>query len=165
MAGALAAALAAASCRGGGGSRPVPSTMVVTSPAFSPGGEIPERFSCEGDNVSPPLTWSGVPSRARALAVVVDDPEAPTGTFTQWVLVGLGPRRTGLAEGERPAGSITGVASSGAAEYVGPCPPDGQRHHYRFTVYALRRPAAPTVTSIRAAAIASGVLSAIFGRR
>jgi Raf kinase inhibitor-like YbhB/YbcL family protein len=159
---AVLVAVGLAACGGGRGG--IPDTIAVTSPAFAAGSDIPVRFSCEGDNLSPPLAWRGVSTKARSLAVVVEDPDAPSGVFVHWVLVGLDPRRTALAEGERPAGSTTGQASSEASEYVGPCPPDGQRHHYRFTVYALRRPAAPTVASITANATAKGTLVAFFGR-
>jgi Raf kinase inhibitor-like YbhB/YbcL family protein len=114
----------------------VPDAITVTSPAFEDGQPIPARFSCDGDNVSPPLAWLGVPSEAKAVALVVDDPDAPRGTFVHWVLLDLAPGTRSLAEGSVPAGARQATNSAGKATYFGPCPPSGT-HHYRFTVYAL----------------------------
>jgi Raf kinase inhibitor-like YbhB/YbcL family protein len=113
-----------------------PGSITVTSPAFRDGQPIPARFSCDGDNVSPPLAWHGVPPAAKAVALVVDDPDAPRGTFVHWVLLDLAPGTSSLAEGSVPAGATQATNSTGKATYFGPCPPSGT-HHYRFTVYAL----------------------------
>ena len=145
--------------------------MTVQSPAFQAGGQIPRRFTCNGRNVSPPLRWSGVPPRARELALLVEDPDA--GDFVHWSLLAL-PRGTrALAEGHVPATADQAKNSFGKAGWGGPCPPKGSTHHYVFTLYALRRPlglgpgASPkqASTAIRAAAIAKGTLSARYGRR
>ncbi|HEU4946119.1 MAG TPA: YbhB/YbcL family Raf kinase inhibitor-like protein [Kribbella sp.] len=113
-----------------------PDTITVTSSAFQDGRPIPARFSCDGENVSPPVAWQGVPSEARAVAMVVDDPDAPRGTFVHWVLLDVPPGTRSLAENSAPPGATQAKNSAGKASYFGPCPPSGT-HHYRFTVYAL----------------------------
>ena len=116
-----------------------PSTLTVTSSAFDDGAPIPREFTCNGDNVSPPLAWSGVPDDARALALVVTDPDAPGGTYVHWVLMNLDPATTALAAGDVPADARQAKNSAGHAKYDGPCPPSGT-HRYRFTVYVMRTP-------------------------
>ena len=142
---------------------PITTTMTLNSPAFPPDGTIPPRFTCDGAGLSPPLTWSGAPITAAAIAIVVEDPDAPHG-FTHWIITGIDARRTNLAEGERPIGVREGAATDGQDHYAPPCPPHGRAHHYHFTVYALKRPAAPTTAAILAAASAKGKLTGIFSR-
>jgi Raf kinase inhibitor-like YbhB/YbcL family protein len=113
-----------------------PSSMTVTSTAFQDGGTIPKKFTCDGEGVSPPLAWKGVPDDAVSMALVVDDPDAPRGTFTHWVLLDLEPATISMTEGQVPAGAKQANNSAGKASYFGPCPPSGT-HHYRFTIYAL----------------------------
>jgi Raf kinase inhibitor-like YbhB/YbcL family protein len=113
-----------------------PSSISVTSSAFAPNAPIPEKYSCHGDNVSPPLAWSGVPGDAAELALVMDDPDAPRGTFTHWILFGLPASMTSLDEATIPDDARQARNSAGDARYFGPCPPSGT-HHYRFTIYAL----------------------------
>jgi Raf kinase inhibitor-like YbhB/YbcL family protein len=110
--------------------------FVLQSSAFDHAGPIPRRHSCEGEDLSPPLFWSGAPEGTRSLALVVDDPDAPAGTFTHWLGWALDPGATGLAEGERaPAEGRNDFGTSG---YRGPCPPPGHgRHRYSFRLYAL----------------------------
>lgn len=145
----------------------------VSSTAFDDGDSIPTRYSCEGDNVSPPLAWRKVPDGTAELAIVVADPDAPSGTFYHWVVTGVAPGRTHLAQGELPNEAMVATSSSGMASYVGMCPPDGDKaHHYRFTVYALTRKldlppgteAKDAVTRIRAAAVGEGTLVGTFAR-
>lgn len=119
--------------------RTAPATLALTSPAFQDGAAVPRRFTCDGDNVSPPLAWTGVPDDARALAVVVTDPDAPNGTYVHWILFDLDPTIRSLSAGEVPAGAHQAKNSAGNSRYDGPCPPSGT-HHYRFIVYALRSP-------------------------
>ena len=165
-----------AACSGRGAApreeRALPERISVTSPAFAAGAAIPTRFTCEGENVSPPLAWSGVAAGTAEVALVVDDPDAPRGTFVHWVVVGLDPAKARLAEGAVPPGARQLPNSRGSAAYTGPCPPGGPAHHYRFTVYALQRspevagdadPEA-AVQAIEAAATARGRLVATFGR-
>jgi Raf kinase inhibitor-like YbhB/YbcL family protein len=166
----LLAGLVLAACSGGGqgggagGSattRALPSAIEVRSSAFQAGGAIPRKYSCKGDEVSPPLQWSGVPAGTRGLALVVDDPDA--GGFVHWVLIGIDPAVTSIAEGQVPRGA---VAVSG---YKGPCPPGGT-HHYQFTVYALPgslqiaegADARDAISRIQAAASARGQLVGTF---
>jgi Raf kinase inhibitor-like YbhB/YbcL family protein len=165
-----------AACSSGGGGpreeRALPERITVTSPAFAAGAAIPRRFTCEGENVSPPLAWSGAAAGTAEVALVVDDPDAPRGTYVHWVVTGLDPARGRLAEGAVPPGARQLPNSGGSAAWTGPCPPAGPAHHYRFTVYALQRPpevaadADPeaAVQAIEAAATARGRLVATFGR-
>ena len=168
------AGLAACSSRGGEPrqERDLPEPITVSSTAFEAGGTIPARFTCAGEGVSPPLRWSGVPAATAAIALVVDDPDAPRGTFVHWLVTGLDPAADGLAEGAVPAGARQLPNSAGKAAWTGPCPPAGPAHHYRFTVYALGRqpevaddadPGA-TVAAIEAAATARGRLVGTSGR-
>ncbi len=115
-------------------------SMTVTSTAFAEGADIPSRYTCDGANVSPPLRVTGVPSGARQLAVLVEDPDAPGSTFVHWVAWGIDASHPTLAEGEAPPG--TGVNGFGKRGYSGPCPPKGAPHRYLFTVFALSRPLA-----------------------
>lgn len=117
----------------------VPEDITVTSREFENGDPIPERFSCHGENVSPPLEWTGVPDEAQAVALVVDDPDAPDGTYTHWVVVDIPTDTISIATGTPPEGVTQVQNSAGDAAYTGPCPPSGT-HHYRFTVYALSEP-------------------------
>lgn len=117
--------------------------MKLSSEAFSAGGKIPERFTCEGANVSPPLAWIGVPEGTRSLALVVDDPDAPDPakpqrTWVHWVVYNIPPEASGLGEAlkELPAGSIEGINDWGEVGYSGPCPPIGT-HRYVHTLHAL----------------------------
>jgi hypothetical protein len=115
--------------------------MQLTSSAFVHGGEIPARFTCEGEDIAPPLAWRDVPAAARSLALIVDDPDAPDPaapkmTWVHWVLYNIALTAHGLPEGGRPAGALDGVNDWNRAGYGGPCPPIG-RHRYFFKLYAL----------------------------
>jgi Raf kinase inhibitor-like YbhB/YbcL family protein len=115
----------------------------LTSGAFASGQPVPRRHSCEGDDLSPPVAWSGVPAGAVSLALIVDDPDAPGGTFTHWVAWGIGPQDGGLAEGQRaPREGRNDFREVG---YRGPCPPRGDGvHRYSFRLHALAsEPAVP----------------------
>jgi Raf kinase inhibitor-like YbhB/YbcL family protein len=140
---------------GPGGPAPsVPSTVLVTSPAFAADAAIPARFTCAGSGRPPPLAWSGTGGSA-AQALVVDDPDAPRGTFVHWVVLDLPGSTTGLPEGGAlPAGATQARNSAGGTGWTPPCPPSGT-HHYRFTVYVLRARAgladgAPTADALAA---------------
>jgi Raf kinase inhibitor-like YbhB/YbcL family protein len=119
--------------------------MELKSEAFEQGGVIPRRFSCEGEDCSPPLSWSGVPPEARSLVLICEDPDAPLQTFVHWVLYDLPPTLTQLTEDvpTEPAlssGAKQGKNSFGGVGYGGPCPPTGPYHRYFFTLYAVDRP-------------------------
>ena len=112
--------------------------MTLASPAFSNNGEIPAKYGCSGGGqaVSPPLTISGVPAKAKSLALIVDDPDAPGGTFTHWLVWNIPPSTTSVAEGLTPAGASEGKNGYGKSGWGAPCPPSGE-HHYVFTLYGL----------------------------
>lgn len=113
----------------------------VTSTAFTEGGMIPKEYTCDGADISPPLSWSGVPEEARSLALISDDPDAPAGTWVHWVLFNIP-----VDPNELPAhvpldqtladGAQNGVSDFGRFGYGGPCPPGGT-HRYFFKLYAL----------------------------
>ncbi len=118
-------------------------TLTLTSPSFEPDGEIPTKHTCEGADLSPALSWSGVPEGTKSLALIVDDPDAPDPraprmTWVHWVLYNLPPAVGGLAEGaaKLPEGTLEGLNDWKRAGYGGPCPPIG-RHRYFHKLYAL----------------------------
>ena len=110
----------------------------LSSPAFQDSALIPKVFTCQGNNHSPELTWSDFPAATKSYALIMDDPDAPGGTFTHWVLFDIPAGTTGLAEGD-PSIGINGVNSAGRTGYMGPCPPSGI-HRYYFRLYALDVP-------------------------
>lgn len=119
--------------------------LVLTSPAFAAGAEIPRRHTCQGDDLSVPLAWSGVPADARSLALIVEDPDAPDPaaplfTWVHWILYNLPPTVFALDEGvataDLPAGTREGENDWKRTGYGGPCPPIG-RHRYVHRLYAL----------------------------
>jgi hypothetical protein len=120
-------------------------TLELGSPAFAAHGEIPRRHTCDGEDRSPPLHWSGVPANAKSLVLIVDDPDAPDPAaprrvWVHWVLYNLPPTTTALAEGvaehDLPAGARSGLNDWQRTGYGGPCPPVG-RHRYFHKLYAL----------------------------
>ncbi|HEY7562918.1 MAG TPA: YbhB/YbcL family Raf kinase inhibitor-like protein [Gaiellaceae bacterium] len=128
---------------------PVATGASVTGFAFTGGGvadgqPIDPRYTCDGDDVSPALAWAGVPAGTAELALVVEDPDAPGGTFTHWLVYGVDPSVTALPEGvpvradvAGPPALRQGVNDMGAAGYGGPCPPGGEEHRYVFRLLAL----------------------------
>jgi Raf kinase inhibitor-like YbhB/YbcL family protein len=117
--------------------------MKLTSPAFVEGGSIPQRFTCEGENISPELGWADAPKETKSFALVLHDPDAPKKDgFAHWVLYNIPPNVNRIAENVPRNGSIEGLGSqgrndSGKVGYTGPCPPSG-RHRYFARLYALR---------------------------
>lgn len=120
-------------------------SLTITSGVFADGGEIPIQYTCQGEDISPSLSWSGIPDGARSLALIVDDPDAPDPaapkmTWVHWVLYNLPPDSTGLGEnidsGNLPAGTLQGENDWRRIGYGGPCPPIG-RHRYFHKLYAL----------------------------
>ena len=112
------------------------SQMKLSSSAFKHTGQIPALYSCDGSDTSPPLAIEGVPNEAKSLALVMDDPDAPAGTWVHWVLWNIDPVTTQIAQGSAPRGAEQGVNSWQRKSYGGPCPPSGQ-HRYYFRLYAL----------------------------
>lgn len=110
--------------------------MQITSPEFRSGTKIPPRFTCDGENISPELDVAGVPAEAKSLALTVDDPDAPMGVFTHWVVWNIPPETPRIACASLPVDCVEGKNTAGQAAYAGPCPPSGT-HRYIFTLYAL----------------------------
>jgi Raf kinase inhibitor-like YbhB/YbcL family protein len=126
------------------------SEFALESGAFGHAQAIPSRYTCDGEDLSPPLSWKNLPEDTRSLALVVDDPDAPSGVFTHWVAWGLDPGADGLSEGEGAPGE--GRNNFGASGYRGPCPPPGHgRHRYVFRLYALDAAVAPAAGADKAA--------------
>jgi Raf kinase inhibitor-like YbhB/YbcL family protein len=110
--------------------------FLLTSSAFAVGGAIPRRHTCDGEDRSPPLSWTAPPAGSRSLALILDDPDAPGGRFIHWLAWGIPPDTGGLAEGE--AAPLEGRNDFGTVGYRGPCPPRGRGpHRYRFRLHAL----------------------------
>lgn len=117
------------------------SEIKLTSAAFKEGQPIPRQYTCDGVNVSPPLEWSGAPKAAKTIAIVVDDPDAPAGTWVHWVLYNLPAENIGLVENvpateTLKAGAFQGKNDFEKIGYGGPCPPSGT-HRYFFKIYAV----------------------------
>lgn len=113
------------------------SEIQLFSNAFTDGASIPKVHTCDGANVSPPLTWSGMPSGVQSLALIVDDPDAPRGTWVHWVVYGLSPDLGNLPQDATEISAIGGTNDFGNTDYGGPCPPSGPAHRYFFRLYAL----------------------------
>ena len=161
----------------GGGEKaeePLPSAaakLQLRSPAFRDGGTIPKRHTCEGRDLSPPLSWSGMPRRTRQLALLVEDPDADR--FVHWTVLEIPGGGTRLQEGRVPPGAMETENSFGKRGWTGPCPPDGDRpHRYVFALYAtdadlgLGADSSPDEVRARLAghSLARGTLTARFGR-
>jgi Raf kinase inhibitor-like YbhB/YbcL family protein len=112
--------------------------MKITSSAFRDGGNIPSKFTCDGADTSPPLRFEATPAEAKGLALIVDDPDAPSGLFTHWIAWNIDPKTSEIAEGSAPSGAAQGKNDFGKSGYGGPCPPSGT-HRYFFKVFALDR--------------------------
>lgn len=113
----------------------------IKTTAFLEGGTIPKRFTCDGPDISPALTWAGAPPEAKSLALIVDDPDAPVGTWTHWIIWNIPPGST-LPEGVAKTETLSDGARQGRNDfkrigYGGPCPPAGKPHRYFFRLYAL----------------------------
>jgi len=117
-------------------------SILLTSSAFAEGSSIPSKYTCDGDDVSPPLKWSGVPQGAKSLALICDDPDAPAGIWVHWVMYNIPAAITELPEGVPASDAVLGSARQGVNDfrrigYGGPCPPRGSPHRYYFKLYAL----------------------------
>jgi Raf kinase inhibitor-like YbhB/YbcL family protein len=131
-------------------------TLKITSSAFSNNSFIPQKYSCDGENINPPFEISGVPQNAISLVLIVDDPDAPNGTWDHWIKFNILPNVTSINENDESFG-ISGKGSGGKLTYQGPCPPSG-RHHYFFKLYAL-----DTKISLSESATKKDVLKTIDG--
>ncbi len=118
------------------------STFTLTSPMFADGRAIISQYTCDGPNMSPPLTWAGVPEGVKGFALTMDDPDAPGEVFDHWVLYNIPADRTDLPQNVAKTETVAGIGvqgknSFGTLDYSGPCPPAGAPHRYRFHLYAL----------------------------
>jgi Raf kinase inhibitor-like YbhB/YbcL family protein len=145
-----------------------PESIKLTSPAFGRNDTIPKEFTCDGANTPPPLRWSKVPKGSKELALLVEDPDAPSGNFVHWTAYGIDPGSTAV-----PEGALQGENSAGKTGYTGPCPPEGDDpHRYVFALYALDEATSLTAgaspddvrTALDRSAIARGQLIAKYGR-
>jgi Raf kinase inhibitor-like YbhB/YbcL family protein len=147
--------------------------MTLRSPAFDDRARIPPEYSHAGGDVSPPLEWSQAPEEVVEIALVCEDPDAPSGTFVHWLLAGIPPDTTALDPGEPPAGAVSGRNDYGTRGYGGPHPPEGDRpHRYLFHLYGLSEPSGLSegfsAEDLRVAeqekVVASGTLVGTFAR-
>ncbi len=135
--------------------------LMLASPAIPPGGEMAAQYTCDGADISPPLSWSDVPAGTGSLVLVVEDPDAPSGTFRHWAVFDIPPASRGLDAGysaNRPIAALHEARNDfGKTGYSGPCPPKGAgTHHYHFRLLAISRP----TLDLRAPAAALDVLRA-----
>lgn len=133
------------------------SELSIASPAFSQDGMIPKRYTCDGSDVSPPLVIGNIPEGTKSLALIVDDPDAPAGTWVHWVVWNIEVGIREIPENTVPPGAIQGTNDFGKRKYGGPCPPSGT-HRYFFKLYALNAP-----LTLEAGATKSQVEKAIGG--
>jgi len=112
------------------------SMIKISSSVFPEGGGIPKKYSCDDQGINPPLSVSDVPSGTKSLVLIVEDPDAPAGTYTHWTMWNIDPGTTEINEGSLPTGAVEGSNSSGQMGYTAPCPPSGT-HRYFFRIYAL----------------------------
>ena len=167
IAGAFAIAVATTALFAAGGAK-----MKITSSAFQEGGDIPSKFSRDGGNVNPPLRIEGTPENAKSLVLIVDDPDAPVGLFTHWLVWNIDPKTTRIAERSVPGGAVQGTNDFPGARYDGPQPQSGT-HRYYFRVFALdqtlKLPAGTKRTELDAAmkghVIAQGELMGRFTKK
>ncbi len=112
-------------------------SLTLTSSAFGHNASIPNKYTCEGQDLSPPLDISGVPQNTQSLALIVDDPDAPVGTWDHWIVWNINPETARIEEGQMPQGALEGMNDFKKNPYGGPCPPPGKPHRYFFKLYAL----------------------------
>lgn len=111
--------------------------MKLTSPEFKNETAIPSKYTCDGENINPPLEISDVPKNAKCLVLRCDDPDASAGVWLHWIVWNIDPRTKNIAESSVPKGGVQGVTSFGSNHYGGPCPPSGE-HRYLFKIYAMK---------------------------
>src|SRR5438132_8876321 len=129
----VAVAIGLATAIGAGGWK-----MKIKTTAFQEGGNIPSKFTCDGADANPPLRFEGAPAEAKSLALIADDPDAPGGLFTHWLVWNIDPKTTSVEENSAPSNGVQGKNDFGKSGYGGPCPPSGT-HRYVFKIFALDR--------------------------
>ena len=143
--------------------------MKVTSNAFKEGNSIPKMYTCQGNNINPQLAWSNTPKDTKSFALIMDDPDAPSGLFTHWLVKNIPPNVMEIPEDTSPDG-IEVPNSAQNASYIGPCPPSGM-HRYFFKVYALDVEELPSDTKeefyagVEEHEIGHGVLIGLFAKK
>ncbi|KKR76880.1 MAG: Phospholipid-binding protein, PBP family [Candidatus Levybacteria bacterium GW2011_GWA2_40_8] len=110
--------------------------MKIQSPVFENNQSIPSKYTCDGQNINPPLEFADIPKEAKSLVLIMDDPDAPSGLWVHWTVWNIDPSTKGIAENSRFEDAMEGMTSSGKMGYGGPCPPD-REHRYSFKLYAL----------------------------
>lgn len=163
VAGVIWGALSAPGCAPRAALPEVSQTMTLSSPAFPDGDRIPVRYTCDGQDISPPLAWTEPPPGTKSLLLIMDDPDAPGGVFTHWILFNLPAGAGELAEAVPRQGQLANQALQGTNDfgkigYNGPCPPPDRLHHYRFVIYALDSP-----VELEAGALREQILNSIQG--
>lgn len=152
-------------------------TLQISSPAFDDGGSIPVEFTCDDENISPPLRWADVPDGTRSIAILVDDPDAPSGIFRHWSVFNIPAASRSIAANRPTTESLKdsrrqAVNDFGGMGYEGPCPPVGEEHEYVFFIYALSEPleleGSPSPSDVSAAlrgkVLGTGSFSAMYAR-
>lgn len=141
---------------------PTPASLALSSAAFTNGQKIPDKYTCQGANVSPPLSWSGVPQGAQSFALITEDMDGPSGIITHWIIFNIPASARELAEaipqGDFSDGTLQGNNVRGQAGFTGPCPPPGTLHRYQFTLFALDQ-----MLSLKSGATRAEFLAAIQG--
>ncbi len=113
-------------------------TLVLKSAVFKEGGTIPEKYTCDGENINPLIEIVGTPENTKSMVLIVDDPDAPAGTWDHWIMWNIDPKTSYIHEDSIPAGAVQGNTSFGKPRYGGPCPPKGDKpHRYVFKLYTL----------------------------
>lgn len=146
--------------------------MKIESTVFGNNEKIPSIYTCDGQNINPPLKISDIPANAKSMALIMDDPDAPRGTFVHWVVWNINAETKEIPENTVPSESMEGITGRGMAGYIGPCPPSGT-HRYFFKLYALDDkldlPANTDKTGLEKAMenhiIAKGELMGLYGRK
>lgn len=110
--------------------------MKISSSVFENNRAIPIEYTCDGEDINPPLSFADIPNEAQSLALLVEDSDAPTGSFIHWLIWNINPSTEDIEEGEVPLGAVEGINNTGSSGYSGPCPPSGI-HHYHFRLLAL----------------------------
>jgi hypothetical protein len=110
--------------------------MSISSPAFENNGTVPQKYTCDGSDINPPLKITGIPSSAKSMALIVDDPDAPAGIWVHWLVWNIDPGTPEIKENSVPSGAVQGLNDFRKKDYGGPCPPSGT-HRYFFKLYAL----------------------------
>jgi hypothetical protein len=142
FAGTLCGCLMTANCADNKSGKEETMSIQITSTAFTDSQPIPAKYTCDGDDVSPPLQWTNAPANTKSFALIADDPDAPMGTWVHWVVYDLPPNTSALPENVAKTPTLAGGAKQGANDfrrigYGGPCPPPGKPHRYFFKIYAL----------------------------